>query len=571
MLRDFLAYYRPHKRLLILDFGSAVLSGLLSLGFPLAVATFVDELLPAGDWQLIVLAVLGLGTLYLLNTGLMTIVAYWGHVLGIAIETEMRRKAFDHLQTLSFQFFDNNKTGHVVARLTKDLEEIGEVAHHGPEDLLVAVMTFVGALILMFMIHVPLATMALMLCPLTAYLVIHFGGRMTANWESQFDRVGAFNARIEENVGGARLVRAFGTEEHERRLFTLDNELYQALKLSAYRMVAATLALNYLGMRLLQVSMLVAGAWFVGDGSLTIGAFVGFLLLIDVFYQPLEKIAAVVETYPKGIAGFKRYLAFLRTKPEIADAPFAKSLAEIKGDIRFENVSFGYRANQPTLHDISFHVHAGETVAFVGSSGAGKSTLLSLLPRFYEVVSGRISIDDQDIRAVTLKSLRQQIGLVAQDTFLFAGTVRENIAYGRLGASDADVIEAARRARLESLLEALPQGLDTIVGERGVKLSGGQRQRIAIARVFLKDPPILLLDEATSALDSETERAIQRSLTELSAGRTTLVVAHRLATVANADRIIVVENGRIVESGTADELLGHQEGRYTQLHAAQLA
>jgi ATP-binding cassette, subfamily B, bacterial len=568
MLRDFAAYYAPHRRLFMLDFGCAVLSGLLSLGFPVAVVAFVDRLLPQGDWPLIIAAAAGLMAVYVLNAGLMAVVTYWGHVLGIAIETEMRRRAFDHLQRLSFRFFDAQKTGHLVGRLTKDLEEIGEVAHHGPEDLFVAVMTFAGALALMVWTHPPLAAIAAGIAPLVIWIVIRFGGRMTANWQAQFQRVGAFNARIEETVGGARTVRAFANEEHERRLFAGDNELYRRAKLDAYRLMATTVTINFLGMRAVQVLILVAGAWFVAAGSLSVGGFVGFLLLVNVFYQPLEKIAAVLETYPKGIAGFRRYREFLAIEPDVADRPGAIELDQARGRVAFEDIRFGYDPSRRVLDGISLEVRPGETVAFVGPSGAGKTTLLALVPRFYDVDGGRVTLDGHDVRDVTLASLRRQIGVVQQDAFLFAGTLRENIACGRLEASDAEIEEAARRARLGAMIETLPEGLDTLVGERGVRLSGGQKQRVAIARIFLRNPPVLILDEATSSLDTTTERQIQASLEELSRGRTTLVIAHRLATIQNADRIVVVADGRVAEQGSHAELVA-RDGLYRRLHAAQ--
>ncbi|TFZ59931.1 ABC transporter ATP-binding protein [Methylorubrum sp. Q1] len=569
MLKAFLAYYRPHRTLFLVDFGCAVLSGVLELGFPLAVKAFVDRLLPQQDWSLILLAAMGLTLLYVANAGLMVVVTYWGHVLGINIETEMRARAFDHLQKLSFRFFDGQKTGHLVARVTKDLEEIGEVAHHGPEDMFIAVMTLFGAFALMFLVHPPLALMTLAILPLIAFVVIRYGGRMTRNWQAQYGRVGAFNARIEENVGGIRVVKAFANEAHERALFASDNRKYRTTKLEAYRLMAGALSINYLGLRLVQIVVLLGGAAFVVRGDLTAGGFVGFLLLVAVFYRPLEKIGAVIETYPKGIAGFRRYQDLLATEPDIADRPGAIPAPPLKGEIRFEGVRFGYSPDRPVLSEIDLTIHAGETVAFVGPSGAGKTTLLSLIPRFYEGQAGRITIDGHDIRELTLASLRGQIGIVQQDVFLFAGTIRENIAYGRLRASEAEIRDAAARARLDGLIAALPEGLDTVIGERGVKLSGGQKQRLAIARAFLKNPPILILDEATSALDTQTEREIQASLFELAEGRTTLVIAHRLATIRHADRIVVVAESGIVEQGRHDVLLAG-DGYYRRLHAAQV-
>ena len=570
MLRRFFSYYLPYRKLFLLDFSCAIVAGLLELGFPMAVRSFVDQLLPSQNWQLILLASAGLLAVYLLNTGLLAIVGYWGHMLGINMETEMRRKSFDHLQKLSFRFYDNQKTGHLVGRVTKDLEEIGEIAHHGPEDLFIAIMTFLGAFILMFVVNPQLALLTALLVPFVAWLSSKYGRKMTTTWSSLFRRVGEFNARIEENVGGIRVVQAFANEDHERGLFARDNARYRDTKLQAYRLMAASMSLSYLSMRLTQLVVMIAGTFYVLQGQLTNGGFVGFLLLVGVFFRPVEKINAVLETYPKGIAGFRRYTELLDIAPDITDAPDAVAVAGLRGAIHYEGVTFGYTPQQTVLRGISLSINPGETVAFVGPSGAGKTTICSLLPRFYEVEGGRITIDGIDIRAMTLHSLRRHIGIVQQDVFLFAGTIRENIAYGRLDATDAEIIEAARRARLGGLIEDLPDGLDTVIGERGVKLSGGQKQRLAIARMFLKNPPILILDEATSALDTETERAIQQSLAELAVGRTTLIIAHRLATIQNADRIVVVDETGIAEQGRHQELIA--AGRtYARLHEAQFS
>ncbi|MCQ0988025.1 ABC transporter ATP-binding protein [Jiella marina] len=568
MLKRFFSYYQPYKGLFVLDFGCAVLAGLLELGFPIAVKVFVDDLLPGGDWPLIVAATLGLLAIYLVNTGLMAVVTYWGHMLGINIETEMRKRAFDHLQKLSFGYFDNVKTGHLVGRLTKDLEEIGEIAHHGPEDLFIAVMTFVGAFLLMLFVHVELALITGVIVPVGAWLTTRYGARMTATWRAIYASVGDFNARIEENVGGIRVVQAFGNEHHERRLFSRNNAEYRRRKLDAYKIMSWSQSLNYFSMRLTQVIVMVAGTYFVIAGDLTNGGFVGFLLLVGVFFRPVEKIAAVLETYPKGIAGFRRYCEFLDTEPEIEDRPGAVAISQVKGAVAFEHVRFAYGNGLPVLKDVSFAAKPGETIAFVGPSGAGKTTICALLPRFYDVSGGVIRIDGRDIRDMALASLREHVGVVQQDVFLFGGTVRENIAYGRLDASEEEIVAAMRRASLEATVAALPNGLDTIVGERGVKLSGGQKQRLSIARMFLKDPAILILDEATSALDTETERQIQAALAELSKGRTSLVIAHRLSTIRHADRICFVDQGKIVETGSHAELMA-KGGAYARLVAAQ--
>ncbi len=536
----------------------------------MAVKAFVDVLLPGGEWGIILAASVGLLVIYVLNTGLMATVTYWGHMLGINIETDMRRLAFDHLQKLSFRYFDNQKTGHLVGRLTKDLEEIGEVAHHGPEDLFIAIMTFIGAFLLMLSVNVPLALVTAAVVPVTAWVTSRYGGRMTQNFRALYGRVGDFNARIEENVGGMRVVQAFANEDHERALFEKDNQKYRRTKLDAYKIMAASTSLSYMSMRLTQMIVMICGAWFVLHGGLTEGGFVGFLLLVGVFFRPVEKINSVIETYPKGIAGFRRFTELLDTAPDIIDAPDAIEAPALSGAIEYRHVGFSYAEGKQVLDNIDLKINAGETVAFVGPSGAGKTTLCSLLPRFYDVTSGSITIDGIDIRKMKLASLRNQIGIVQQDVFLFGGTIRENIEYGRLGASDVEIMDAARRARLDGVIEAMPMGLDTVIGERGVKLSGGQKQRLAIARMFLKNPPILILDEATSALDTETERAIQQSLTELAKGRTTLVIAHRLATIRDASRIVVVDQTGIAETGAHAELLA-AKGHYSRLHEAQFS
>ncbi len=480
----------------------------------------------------------------------------------------MRREAFSHLQKLSFRYYDNTKTGHIITHVTKDLEEVGEVAHHGPEDVFIAVMTFIGAFILMATVHVQLALMTIIIVPAMTWMVSRYGAQMTETWRRLFGQVGNFNARIEESIGGIRVVKAFANEAHEQKLFASDNDNYRTTKLKAYQIMTASLTLSYLSTRLVQLIVMVAGTWYVINDQLTYGGFVGFLLLVEVFFRPVAKISSVLESYPKGIAGFKRFTQLIDTAPDITDRPGAQVVSHLRGDIHYDNVVFGYTSVSKILNGITLSINAGETLAFVGPSGAGKTTLCSLLPRFYELDSGSITIDGIDIRDMTQTSLRHNIGIVQQDVFLFGGTIRENIAYGKLGASEAEIRLAASRARLDDVIDALPLGMDTVIGERGVKLSGGQKQRLSIARIFLKNPPILILDEATSALDTATEQAIQQSLAELSEGRTTLVIAHRLATIQNADRIIVVDKEGIVEQGTHESLLAHQ-GRYAQLHAAQ--
>lgn len=568
MLRRFFSYYRPYTGLFILDFGCAVIAGLLELAFPLAVAYVIDQLLPTSNYSLIMAAGAGLLAVYLTSAVLKAVVNYFGHVLGVSIETDMRQEVFEHLQKLSFRFFDNNKTGHLITHVTKDLEDVGEVAHHGPEDVFIAVMTFIGAFVLMFLTNWQLAMITTMLVPVATLLVGRYGARMTTNWQELFGRVGEFNVRVEEAIGGIRVVKAFANERHETGLFTDSNQAYRATKLKAYAIMTASIAISFLSTRLVQLVVMMAGAWLVVSGDLSYGGFVSFLLLVEVFIGPIDKITSVLESYPKGIAGFARFCRLIDTDPDIADKPGAVAVNGLKGDIRFDEVSFSYEDGRSVLRNVNLDIKAGETIAIVGPSGAGKTTLCSLLPRFYERDAGRITIDGIDISDMTQVSLRRHIGVVQQDVFLFGGSLRDNIAYGDLVADDAAIMDAVRRARLEDVVAGLPAGLDTIVGERGVKLSGGQKQRVAIARIFLKNPPILILDEATSALDTATEAAIQQSLAELSDGRTTLVIAHRLATIRHAHRIVVLTEDGIVEQGPHQQLLEHN-GVYARLHAAQ--
>ncbi|WP_167628504.1 ABC transporter ATP-binding protein [Listeria valentina] len=568
MIKRFFSYYSPYKKLFALDFGCAVFAALLELAFPVAVNAVIDKLLPGKDWGLIVTAALALLFFYLVNTWMQYIVTYFGHMLGLNIETDMRRDLFAQLQRQPFGFYDNQKTGKLISRMTTDLFEIGEVAHHGPEDIFISIMSLFGAFFLMLTIHVKLAIATFILVPILTVIIVFFNKKMTKVNARIFRDLAEFNAGVENAVSGVRVVQAFANEEHERSRFAGLNGMYRKSKLQFYKVMGLSFSFNYLLMRLITLFALLFGSYYTIRGEISYGQFVGFILLTNVFIRPIEKINAVIESYPKGFAGFKRFLEIIDTKPMIFDRTDAKEAPAFKGEIVYEHVSFSYDKAHPVLADISLSIQAGETVAFVGTSGAGKTTLCNLLPRFYEPTEGEIQVDGENIESFTLQSLREQIGVVQQDVFLFSGTVRENVAYGKLDATDEEIWEVLRLSNLEEVVSAMEAGLDTVIGERGVKLSGGQKQRLAIARMFLKNPPILILDEATSALDTETERIIQASLDKLAAGRTTLIIAHRLATIKHADRIVVVTKAGISEQGSHAELM-QRDGVYRRLYEAQ--
>lgn len=568
MYKKFFSYYKPHKRLFVIDFSSAIIVAILELAFPLAVQWFIDELLPTGDWGMIVKVSVLLLLVYILSTVLNFIVNYLGHKLGINIETDMRKELFTHVQRQSFRFFDNTKTGHIMSRITNDLFDIGEFAHHGPEDLFIAIMTFVGAFAIMFNVNPTLALIAAIMVPFLTWLVTFSNVKMNNAWKTMYGKIADVNGRVEDSVSGVRVVKSFTNEAFEIERFQEQNGFFRSAKLYAYKIMAGTHSSIYMMTRLLTLVVLVVGAWLSFNGKLSYGELVSFVLYTNVLIKPIDKISALLELYPKGMAGFKRFRELIEQDPEIQDRDGAKNVTHLYGDISFNNVHFNYDSSKTVLSNITFDIQAGQTIAFVGPSGAGKTTICSLIPRFYDVSSGAITIDGIDIRNMTQSSLRSQIGIVQQDVFLFTGTIRENIAYGRLEANEEEIQEAARKAHLEDFIAELPDGYETQIGERGLKLSGGQKQRIAIARMFLKNPPILILDEATSALDTETEMIIQQSLTELAENRTTLVIAHRLATIRNADRVLVVTPNGIEEDGTYDELVA-QNGLFAKLHHIQ--
>lgn len=570
MLKEFIKYYKPYRKLFLLDFTCAVIVAILELAFPVMVHRVIDEVLPQQNVGIILVVGFSLVLLYATSTVLNYIVVAFGHLLGINIETDMRRNLFAHIQKQSFSFFDNMKIGELLSRLSSDLFDISELAHHGPEELFIAIMTLIGSFVLMYQVQPTLALWTIVFVPFLAVALAVFNRKMSAINRQIYKGLAHYSAGLENVLSGMRVVKAFANEEHEQQLFEGLIQEYRTNKIQFYKTMGSSSSFNYLLMRSINLFTLMLGSYFTVTGQLTAGELVGYILLANVFVRPIDKMNSMIELCPKGVAGFRRYQELMAIEPDIQDRPDAIEAPHFEGDISYRNVSFGYEENKAVLEHVSMDVKKGETVAFVGPSGVGKTTLVNLLPRFYELQEGEILIDGQDIRNFTMQSLRRQIGVVQQDVFLFNGTIRENVLYGRLDATDEEVEEAIERSKLREVVDDLEFGLDTQIGERGVKLSGGQKQRLSIARIFLKNPSILILDEATSALDTQTEKFIQQSFDELAKGRTTFIIAHRLATIQHADRIIVVTEDGLAEDGTHEELL-KKNGIYADLYHAQFA
>ena len=568
MIKRFIPYYKPHMKLFIIDFACAITLALLQLVFPHAVNVIMDSLLPAGDFGPVFQWGLLLAALYLVQYAMQRVVEYWGHIVGVRIEHDMRRDLFEHVHQLPFSYFDNVKTGQLMSRIVNDLNEIAELAHHGPEDFLISVCMLIGTFALMASMSWKLTLLLLIIVPIMLIMSNKWNKRMRAGFSDMRAELGEINAGVEDSLSGVRVVKSFTNEEYEKKKFAVGNDRFTKVKDNTYYVMAHFHTMIGLFSNIFYLVTLVGGSYLVIKGEMSAGNLTAFILYVNLFLSPLQKITNLLETYQRGMAAFTRFAEIMSIKPDIEDKPGAAALPRPKGDIRFEHVSFRYNDSKAVLDDVNFDIYAGHTVALVGPSGGGKTTLCNLIPRFYDVTGGRITIDGHDIRDVTLKSLRDNIGIVQQDVFLFGGTVRDNILYGRPDATDEEVIEAAKLADAHEFIMKFENGYDTIVGQRGIKLSGGQKQRIAIARIFLKNPPILLLDEATSALDNATERIIQKSLSRLSENRTSLVIAHRLATIRNADCIFVMTDEGIAECGNHKQLI-EKNGLYAQLYNSQ--
>lgn len=568
-MREFIKYYKPHKALFFWDLLCAFLISATDLIYPMVTRKFINNYIPNKDIRNIVILGIVLFILYLIRLFLDYFVGYWGHVLGVRMEYDMRKKLYNHIQKMSFSFFDETKTGHIMSRLINDLNEISELAHHGPEDLFISIVMLIGSFILLLNINVALTLIIFSVIPILIWFTLTYNFKMRKSFQELRVSLGDINSTLEDSISGIRVVKSFTNEEFEEKRFDVGNDNFKKLRSKSVRYLGIfNGGINYLS-NILSLVALIFGGYFVYLNKINIADLTAFVLFMGLMIQPVKRLAQFAELFQRGMAGFNRFSEILKIEPEIKDSINAVDIGKVKGHVEFKNVNFKYQENnEDILSNINLEVKEGETVALVGPSGAGKTTLCSLIPRFYDVNSGNILIDGKDIKDVTLESLRNNIGIVQQDVFLFSGTIKENIKYGKLDATDEEIISAAKKANAHEFILNTENGYDTYIGERGVKLSGGQKQRLSIARMFLKNPSILILDEATSSLDNKSEAVIQESIKELAVGRTTFIIAHRLATIKNAKRIVVLTDEGIAEEGTHEELLS-KKGEYFNIYNAQ--
>ena len=564
MLKRFIRYYKPYKKLFILDLLAAFLVSACDLFYPMITRNIINDVIPNKQIKLLFVFAVVLTLIFLIKAGLNYFMQYWGHVVGVRMQADMRRDLFDKLQDMPNKYFDNNKTGVIMSRIINDLLDISELAHHGPEDLFISLVMLVGSFIILCTINVPLTIITFAIIPFLLFYTIHKRNKMKKAFKETRVKTGEVNATIENSISGVRVTKSFGNKAYEMEKFDKSNGIFKKAREHAYKAMAEYFSGMFFLVDMLELIVLIAAGYFTYLGKINIGDFAAYLLYIKMFLQPIRKLINFNEMFQNGMSGFERYEEIMNEENE-KEIPNAKELKDVKGKITIKDVTFRYDNKESILENFNLDIEAGKMVALVGPSGGGKTTICNLIPRFYDYESGQIFIDDVDISTVTLKSLRENIGIVQQDVFLFTGTIKENIMYGNPNATDEEVIEAAKNACLHDFIMGLEDGYDTFIGERGVKLSGGQKQRISIARIFLKNPAILILDEATSALDNVTEYEIQKALEELSKDRTTLVVAHRLSTVKNSDEIVVLTDKGIEERGTHEELM-KLGGVYSNLH-----
>ncbi|HAT4247090.1 TPA: ABC transporter ATP-binding protein [Clostridium perfringens] len=564
MLKRFIRYYKPYKKLFILDLLAAFLVSACDLFYPMITRNIINDVIPNKQIKLLFVFAVVLTLIFLIKAGLNYFMQYWGHVVGVRMQADMRRDLFDKLQDMPNKYFDNNKTGVIMSRIINDLLDISELAHHGPEDLFISVVMLLGSFIILCTINVPLTIITFAIIPFLLFYTIHKRNKMKKAFKETRVKTGEVNATIENSISGVRVTKSFGNKAYEMEKFDKSNGIFKKAREHAYKAMAEYFSGMFFLVDMLELIVLIAAGYFTYLGKINIGDFAAYLLYIKMFLQPIRKLINFNEMFQNGMSGFERYEEIMNEENE-KEIPNAKELKDVRGKITIKDVTFRYDNKESILENFNLDIEAGKMVALVGPSGGGKTTICNLIPRFYDYESGQIFIDDVDISTVTLKSLRENIGIVQQDVFLFTGTIKENIMYGNPNATDEEVIKAAKNACLHDFIMGLEDGYDTFIGERGVKLSGGQKQRISIARVFLKNPAILILDEATSALDNVTEYEIQKALEELSKDRTTLVVAHRLSTVKNSDEIVVLTDKGIEERGTHEELM-KLGGVYSSLH-----
>ena len=558
-IKKFIHYYGPYKTVFFIDLICAAVISLIDLAYPQILRTMTKTLFTQDQSRILhALPVIagGLFLMYVLQCLCKYYVTCQGHMMGANMERDMRQQLFDHYEKLSFSYYDQNNSGQMMSKLVSDLFDISEMAHHGPENLFISLIKIIGSFVFLFLIN---GRLAVPLLVLVFFMILFSYGqnkRMQATFMDNRQKIGDINSSLQDTLAGIRVVQSFANEEIEREKFCHSNENFLKSKNANYRCMGTFMSGNLFFQGLMYLVTLVFGGWLIAKGQMEVADLAMYALYIGIFISPIQILVELTEMMQKGLSGFRRFLAVVETEPDIVDAPDATELTDVKGEVEYDNVSFHYSDDDTlVLADVSFRIKAGRSIALVGPSGSGKTTICSLLPRFYDVTGGTIRIDGKDVRSLTLESLRNQIGLVQQEVYLFCGTIRENIAYGKPGASMEEIIDAAKKANIHDFIMSLPDGYDSYVGERGTRLSGGQKQRISIARVFLKNPPILILDEATSALDNESERWIQHSLEELAKNRTTITIAHRLSTIRNADEILVVADTGIAERGTHDELL----------------
>lgn len=565
LFKSFLSYYKPNLRLFIIDMSCAFLMALIDLLFPMVSRHILGNVIPSGEIRLLFVFGLGLLILYCIHAVLNYVVNYWGHIVGTRMEATMRSDLFVHLQKLSFRFYDNNRTGKLMSRMINDLNEISELAHHGPEDLFLSGIMIIGATIFLSFINWQLALMLVAISIILFIFGLKKRKKMSEAFRTVKEKIADVNANLENSLSGIRVSKSFTNEPYEARKFNEGNEEFKLSRGQAYKRMAEFLTgINFIS-SLMNLSILMYGGYLVYVNTITPADLIAFLLYIGLILTPVRRLTNFIQQFEMGMTGFVRFQEIMNTEPEITDVPDAIEAMDVKGKITFRDTSFSYDNHEHVLKNLTLQINPGETLAIAGPSGGGKTTLCNLIPRFYQLDSGTIFLDDIDIETITLKSLRRNIGMVQQDVFLYAGTIGENIMYGNPDSTEEDMIEAAKKARIHDFIDNLPDKYNTYVGERGIRLSGGQKQRVSIARVFLKNPPVLILDEATSSLDTKTEKEIQRSLEELAVGRTTLIIAHRLSTIRNANRILVITKEGIAEQGTHEELMA-VKGIYADLH-----